>query len=772
MRWWVVIAVLLAVPAAGAQAAERYVPIPISLGNYGSGGDAAVGYVGAASDGSGVYFATLASLVPEDGDSAVDAYVRRGAKLELVSGPAPGATDSGAGSVNVRKSSADGSTVVFQASDPLSPDDTDDGATDLYEHSGGVTRLVSVPQTPPDFEFPFISPLVDISADGRFVAFTTTQVLSDDDSDFDQDVYVYDRDTGVPMLASGTDSGAVSLLRAGRVPGADGERVYMQTTAALRPALDTDSASDIYSYDTKTGAIALETPGTADTPVFDDISADGTHLFFSTEEKLVAEDTDNGARDVYQHANHATTLISTAPDVPPGDEPAGFQKSSANGSIVYFTTPETLDPAADTDGGVDDIYRRNADGTVSLVSTGPAETLTFFNAIFATISPDGRHAFFYTSQDLTADDTDGGATDAYEHFDDTTTRVSVGEQNDDAVEDGSFAGFSQDLSRLFFSSTGRMTSDDEDSKDDLYARHDGHTTLVTPSPAPCALLPSTRCEPIYHGVSDDGRRMWIDSDESLHPIDEDDGATDVYESRLAVPGTVSPALEVSDPYDDVFSATVRIASGAQPGDSLSYSGGIAGSVNGGGDVLTLSGRATDAEYTAALRAVEFHGTAPGVRTIVYSVDNGTGPGPGASREVTIAAPPGEEPPSVKEPEPMPGPHPPVPPAPIVIAIRDTGDWVAHLRPHRVFRVPGLVFYCPGRAASACEASVEVPGAGARGSVIVPPGETRGIRLHASRRAARRVHRRGRMRLRASATYSLAGSNTSTAVKRFRLLARR
>jgi hypothetical protein len=246
----------------------------------------------------------------------------------------------------------------------------------------------------------------------------------------------------------------------------------------------------------------------------------------------------------------------------------------------------------------------------------------------------------------------------------------------------------------------------------------------------------------------------------LSPFDsEDGGATDVYESRLAVPGTVSDSLEVSDPYDDVFGATVHVT-GFEAGDELSYDGAIPGVVS--GDTLTLTGRGTDADYQAALRAVTFRATAPGTRTVEYSVDNGSGPGPSARRTVVVNAPAGVEPPPVTE-----SPPPPVAGAPS-LSINDTGVWIAHLRPHRVFRVPGLVFYCPKAATASCKATVTV-GSAAGGSVTVPPSETRGIRLRLSRRAARTVMRRGRLRLTARASYTLAGSDSVAAIKRFIIL---
>src|SRR4051794_13017099 len=229
MRVLLVLIALLAMPVASAEAADSWFVVPVSAANDGSASDSSASFVGAAADGSAVYFATTDQLVPEDGDNAVDVYIRRGSKIELASGPAPGAQDSGASGISIRGVSTDGSTVVFQTTDSLSPDDTNDGETDLYEHSGGVTRLVSKPDPAlaPTFAFSFYSPLVSISSDGRFVAFQTDKKLVPGDADNAQDVYVYDRDSGAVKLASGNGSGAVGMLRLG------GDHVYLQTTDGL-----------------------------------------------------------------------------------------------------------------------------------------------------------------------------------------------------------------------------------------------------------------------------------------------------------------------------------------------------------------------------------------------------------------------------------------------------------------------------------------------------------------------------------------------------------
>src|SRR3954454_4698969 len=192
-------------PAANASASpERWFVAPVSTANDNSTSATSANFLGAAADGSGVYFVTSDQLLPEDTDTSADIYARRGAHLELVSVPAPAAPDSGAGPISPRKVSADGSSVVFQSSEAFSPDDLADGSPDLYERSGGVTRLVSATDQgfDPGFEFPFLGVFVDVSPDGRFVAFPTDSKLPPADTDGSQDVYVWDRNTGRSTFAS------------------------------------------------------------------------------------------------------------------------------------------------------------------------------------------------------------------------------------------------------------------------------------------------------------------------------------------------------------------------------------------------------------------------------------------------------------------------------------------------------------------------------------------------------------------------------------------
>jgi Ca2+-binding RTX toxin-like protein len=78
-----------------------------------------------------------------------------------------------------------------------------------------------------------------------------------------------------------------------------------------------------------------------------------SRVFFETEESLVSADTD-AAQDLYERAGGQTTLVSTGPTGSSGAFEASFEGASADGSRVFFETEESL-VSADTD-TFDDVY--------------------------------------------------------------------------------------------------------------------------------------------------------------------------------------------------------------------------------------------------------------------------------------------------------------------------------------------------------------------------------------------------------------------------------
>jgi hypothetical protein len=126
-------------------------------------------------------------------------------------------------------------------------------------------------------------------------------------------VYNYDTDrvtcascspTGTPLAGSAGfeefSSGGigVSTQYLSRPLSSDAHYVFFDTGDAL-VAQDTNGRRDVYEYDTSTGAVHLISGGTCNCDsLFVDASADGSNVFFTTNQRLVRVDTDSNA-DIY-----------------------------------------------------------------------------------------------------------------------------------------------------------------------------------------------------------------------------------------------------------------------------------------------------------------------------------------------------------------------------------------------------------------------------------------------------------------------------------------
>ena len=151
------------------------------------------------------------------------------------------------------------------------------------------------------------------------------------------------------------------------------------------------------------------------TNFFRGASEDGTRVLFYTYEPLEAADTDTRL-DLYERFGGTTTRISTGPSGGNGNFDVSFRRgASADGTRVFFETQEPL-VAGDSDTcpfttGCTDVYERFG-GTTTLISTGPAGGNGSFGAGFSGASADGTRVFFETNESLVAGDTNN-AQDVY-----------------------------------------------------------------------------------------------------------------------------------------------------------------------------------------------------------------------------------------------------------------------------------------------------------------------------------------------------------------------
>ena len=164
---------------------------------------------------------------------------------------------------------------------------------------------------------------------------------------------------------------------------------------------DTDNEIDVYERSGSTTTwISFGPAGGNGDPsrhfhaFFAGASADGLKVYFETDEILTGDD-DDPTFDVYQRQGGVTTRISTGPNGGNDEWDASYRGSIADGTKVWFQTNEPI-VATDTDANFQDVYERSGGTTTTLLSTGPTDTNQSVDASFAGATLSGNRVFMTT----------------------------------------------------------------------------------------------------------------------------------------------------------------------------------------------------------------------------------------------------------------------------------------------------------------------------------------------------------------------------------------
>ncbi len=192
--------------------------------------------------------------------------------------------------------SGTGAVVAFTSGEALVPSDTND-LDDIYVRNvaTNTTKLVSVATNGTQTNGASRSPA--ISADGRFVAFTSVATNLDGIADTNNapDVFVRDLLTGATQRASLNASGGLAhgIAAAPSISG-DGRFVAYQTTASDAIEADTNGVVDAYVFDrasattsrVSTDQLGTELPEGGIAPV---LSADGQSVTFASAAQIMGQ---------------------------------------------------------------------------------------------------------------------------------------------------------------------------------------------------------------------------------------------------------------------------------------------------------------------------------------------------------------------------------------------------------------------------------------------------------------------------------------------------
>jgi Tol biopolymer transport system component len=236
----------------------------------------------------------------------------------------------------------------------------DTGGFDVFVHNRRTdrTRRVSVSSTGREGNHWSFSP--SISATGRFVAFGSyaTNLAPGDDNGPQTDVFVHDRRTGRTELVSVSSNGdSGNGYSGGGAISANGRFVAFTSDAPNLVGTDLNDTDDVdvFVHDRRTGdtfrvsvnSDGEEGNGPSHVP---SISADGRFVAFDSRATNLVSDDGNGRTDVFVHDAHTgeTARVSVSSDFGEANGNSLFPSISWTGRFVAFESDATSLVEGDT----------------------------------------------------------------------------------------------------------------------------------------------------------------------------------------------------------------------------------------------------------------------------------------------------------------------------------------------------------------------------------------------------------------------------------------
>jgi len=300
------------------------------------------------------------NLVSQDSNDSWDIFVedRETGVIELVSvssGGVQGGDDSRRPSI-----SADGRYVAFiSKASNLIPEDISDEVWDLYVYDRDnqtIKKIAPINDNESIFvilSLPSAHP--SISADGRYISFTSNSSLLPEDLNEFPDIYVYDRESEEMEIISISSEGVLANFWSSESSiSADGRYVAFVSLASNIDTEDSDYQRDVFIHDRDTGVTKLvsssviENDGDSFGP---SISADGRYVAFqSLSTSLVSGDVDDELNGVYLYDQETEIIQLLSADIQGG---VGTESSyspviSPNGQYVAFVSSSVNFPPYNT----------------------------------------------------------------------------------------------------------------------------------------------------------------------------------------------------------------------------------------------------------------------------------------------------------------------------------------------------------------------------------------------------------------------------------------
>lgn len=347
----------------------------------------------------------------------------------------------------------------------------------------------------------------DLSADGRYVAFTSTSTNLVTPATSGRQVFIRDNVSGSTQLASVTPAGVQGNAPAteGVALSNDGRYVVFESTATNLVTGDANATGDVFRRDLVTQQTSLVSVATGGVQAnagssvsAGGISSDGTYVAFGSYATNLSADPSNQWSQIFLRnmVTGTTTLVSRATPSGRGNGDSVSAVVADDGSVAFTSRARNLH-AADSDAH-EDVYLAGPTGNVSVLSVdvNGNHGSTLYTSGLPSISGDGRYVSFRSDEtNLVANDTNG-VQDVFvrDVLAATTARVSLTSTGGQAIDKpepnttlgSSTSAISSDGRRVAFRSAMRdLVPSDTNGVDDIFVRDlvDGWTVRLSVSSA-------------------------------------------------------------------------------------------------------------------------------------------------------------------------------------------------------------------------------------------------------------------------------------------------
>ncbi|MDX1449690.1 MAG: hypothetical protein R3246_11585, partial [Acidimicrobiia bacterium] len=384
-----------------------------------------------------------------------------------------------------------------------------------------------------------------VSGDGEVVAFSSNAsnlVLGD--TNFDDDVFVFEVSSGVMTRVSVSSSGDEGDAGPsyGPVVSSDGRHVAFASDSNL-VLDDTNGETDAYVHDRLNGTIERASVG-SDGGQGNDNAADNSSIVISSDGRFVGFSTDSttlidGGTNGFYHAymrdrlTGITDLISHSEAGVEGNEESWVLGISDDGVLVTFGSTATNLVAGDTNGHADLFLLNRVTGSLQLISTAHGGGSANGPSGGGALTPDGRIVLISSSAtNLIPGDTNGVADVFTRDLEaGTTERISVSQGGAQADGHSWGRGVSADGRYVVFESeASNLVPGDTNGAADVFVRDrvSGTTRRVSVTSTGAQLAMAS----FGADISADGRFVVYATDADEVVPGDTDGQRDVFRYQL------------------------------------------------------------------------------------------------------------------------------------------------------------------------------------------------------------------------------------------------